>query len=115
MRAGLHNVYSKTRHQLTERESFGSLSHFAFQPSLDWEPRFLGPDLTPDDTARLGKQLALVLALMADGQWRTLRQIADRVQAPEASVSARLRDLRRYGRTVERERVTGGLWRYRVR
>lgn len=71
------------------------------------------------DGKRLGKQLALVRALMLDGKFRTLSEIARAVGAPEASVSARLRDLRgvRGGfLTVERRRVGPGrgTWEYRV-
>ena len=69
------------------------------------------------DQERLGRQLDRVQALMADGQWRTLREIADAVGGSEASVSARLRDLRkaRFGaHEVERLRVAGGLYRYRL-
>ena len=54
---------------------------------------------------------------MADGQWRTLKEIAAATGAPEASVSARLRDLRNErfgGYAVEREYIGDGLWRYRV-
>lgn len=48
------------------------------------------------------KQLTRVRTLMADGRWRTLREISRRVRAPEQSVSARLRDLRkpRHGRYI---------------
>jgi biotin operon repressor len=73
------------------------------------------------DAERLGTQLVRVLALMRDGEWRTLRQIADAVGGSEAGVSARLRDLRKTrhgGYTVDRERrgdPTRGLWYYRVR
>jgi hypothetical protein len=69
------------------------------------------------DYARLGKQMKAVYSLMRDGQWRTLRQIADLVEAPEASVSARLRDLRKrkFGAfTVERARAVSGLHWYRL-
>lgn len=79
---------------------------------------FDGPALEAADHARLSGQLALVKALMADGQWRTLKEIADAVKGSEAGVSARLRDLRkiRFGNhNVERQRVAGGLWQYRVR
>jgi hypothetical protein len=59
-----------------------------------------------------------VAALMLDGRWRTLRQISDATGSPEASVSARLRDMRkpRFGlSTVERERMgDDGLHRYRL-
>ena len=73
----------------------------------------------PGDGARLGRQLDAVQSLMRDGAWRTLRTIADAVGGGEASVSARLRDLRkdRYGRfVVTRRRVDGsaGLYEYRV-
>jgi hypothetical protein len=54
---------------------------------------------------------------MRDGRWRRLTAIAIAAQAPEASVSARLRDLRkeRFGsHTVERRYVAQGLWEYRV-
>ena len=69
------------------------------------------------DKTRLKKQLDSVLELMLDGQWRTLCVIAAAVGAPEASVSARLRDLRKErfgGYLVERKFVLRGLWMYRV-
>ena len=69
------------------------------------------------DAERLSSQRVRVLALMLDGEWRTLGQIATAVQGSEAGVSARLRDFRKSrfgGYQVERQRVTGGLWQYRV-
>jgi hypothetical protein len=69
------------------------------------------------DEARLGRQLDRVLALMQDGAWRTLRQIADATGGSEAAVSARLRDLRKgkFGAyRVPRKNMGGGLWVYRV-
>lgn len=69
------------------------------------------------DGARLAGQHARVLALMRDGKWRTLAEIALYTRDPESSVSARLRDLRKLkfgGHTVEREYVQSGLHRYRV-
>jgi hypothetical protein len=70
-----------------------------------------------EDFQRLKGQMLKVYELMRDGSWRTLREIADAVGSPEASVSARLRDLRkeRYGSfQVERQRDDGGLHLYRV-
>jgi len=71
------------------------------------------------DADRLNKQSRVVYAAMEDQQWRTLAQIALLTNAPEASVSARLRDFRKEkfgGITVERRRVenTRGLHEYRV-
>lgn len=69
------------------------------------------------DSKRLGKQLLSVRDLMMDGRWRTLRQIADATDKPEASLSARLRDLRKpkFGSyVVQRKRIDGGLYAYRV-
>ena len=71
------------------------------------------------DGARLATQLGRVLALMADGKWRTLREIQEAVGGSEAGVSARLRDCRKAkfgGRTVLRRRrgePSEGLWEYR--
>jgi hypothetical protein len=69
------------------------------------------------DHVRLARQLAGVRALMADGRWRTLPEIARHVEGSEAALSARLRDLRKRkfgGRTVERRYLAGGLFEYRV-
>jgi hypothetical protein len=57
---------------------------------------------------------------MIDGQWRTLAEISAVIRCPEASVSARLRDLRKNkfgGYLVERRRRGAerrGLFEYRV-
>jgi hypothetical protein len=83
--------------------------------------RFDGPDIAPEDAARLGTQLYAVRALMLDGRYRTLSQIAMGIGANITAlpgISARLRDLRKPrfgGYDVERRRVEGGLWEYRVR
>lgn len=74
------------------------------------------------DAERLGSQQRRVEELMSDSEWRTLHDIAVALRKlygshfPEASISARLRDLRRAGYTVERERkgANSGLWRYRA-
>ena len=74
-----------------------------YQPELDFN--------------RLSTQLERVKALTLSSDWWTLRELADRTGASEASVSARLRDLRKQrfgGYTVERRRVSGGLWQYKV-
>jgi hypothetical protein len=84
---------------------------------------FDGRTFDPErDQERMGDQMVAVWKLMRDGVWRTLRVIRDELErqgleATEAGVSARLRDLRkaRYGeQTVQRENLGGGLWRYRV-
>jgi len=69
------------------------------------------------DEERLARQLARVRGAVADGNWRSLAEISRLTSAPQASVSARLRDLRkpRYGSlTVERRYLRNGLWLYRV-
>lgn len=70
------------------------------------------------DHARLSRQLTRVEALMRDGRWRTLAALAHIVGGSEAGVSARLRDLRkpRFGsHTIERQRLKGGLFCYRMK
>lgn len=82
------------------------------------ELRFDGHDYTPErDNPRLTAQLGRIFNVVSGGGWFTLRDIAERAEAPEASVSAQLRHLRkpRFGSyTVEREYIGGGLYRYRV-
>lgn len=83
--------------------------------------RFNGPAYTPEhDQARLSKQHDRIRDLMADGHWRTLREIADLTSFSEASISAQLRHLRkpRFGSwNVEKRRrgeASHGLWEYRI-
>jgi hypothetical protein len=47
------------------------------------------------DEERLSKQIIRVRSLMLDGQWRTLAEISAITGDPQASISARLRDLRK--------------------
>ena len=73
------------------------------------------------DGTRLGTLLESVRKLMADSEWRTLSEIRETIgRGSEASLSARLRDLRKPkfgGLTVERRRrgdPSLGLWEYRI-
>lgn len=69
------------------------------------------------DGSRLADQTRAVFAAMCDGKFRTLTAIASLTGAPEASVSARLRDLRkaRFGaHTVNREYLGNGLYQYQL-
>ena len=81
-------------------------------------PQFDGADYKPKlDHARLTGQIERVFAAIKDGQWRTLAEIAARSNAPEASVSAQLRNLRkeRFGsHSIDRQRRTPSLWEYRL-
>ena len=88
----------------------------------DFLDNLLGIIPTPDgdtydherDGQRLATLQARVTAAMSDGQWWTLRELATSTRGSEASVSARLRDLRKLGRTVERRHLGRGLWAYRL-
>jgi hypothetical protein len=69
------------------------------------------------DGARLHKQHNRVLACMKDGAWRSLAAISTATGDPEASVSARLRDLRKErfgGHDVKRRCLGRGLFEYRL-
>jgi|GEM_PF-3290259 len=66
---------------------------------------------------RLATLVARVFFLMSDRHWRSLGDIGEKAGGSEASVSARLRDLRKPrfgGHTVERRLVGGGLYAYRL-
>lgn len=70
------------------------------------------------DGMRLNAQAAAVYSYMQHGEWRTLADIAAAVKAPEASVSARLRDLRKPrfgGFQVERRYIANGQYQYRLK
>ena len=77
-----------------------------------------GPDANGnEDGQALARQLDVVQDLMLDGQWRTLFEIAAETNFPEASISARLRDLRnKLDHRVDRRRreLKGRLYEYRV-
>jgi hypothetical protein len=69
------------------------------------------------DGSRLANQLADVRAYMSDGAWHTLAEIEEATGHPQASISSRLRDLRKRpngGHTIDREYVCRGLHRYRL-
>lgn len=66
------------------------------------------------DGDRLRHQQDRVRALMLDGKARTLEEVSQATNAPPASASARLRQLRKEGYEVRREYVGRGLWRYWV-
>ncbi len=72
------------------------------------------------DHARLTTQVKRLINLMIDNVWRTLREISNAIRAPEASVSASLRMLRRksFGAHKVDKRRRGnprdGIWEYRV-
>jgi len=78
------------------------------QMHLFEQPRFDGATYEKEfDQKRLGAQMYSVYDLMKDKRWRTLSEIAQITGYPEASISARLRDLRkeRFGNhTVNRQR-----------
>ena len=63
------------------------------------------------DGERLGKQLGATIVIMMPGMWKTLSEISaaihdafPSIHAPEASVSARLRQMRTLGWTINRRR-----------
>ena len=83
--------------------------------------KFDGADYEPKvDAVRLTAQLRRVYDVMKDGQWRSVGEIARLTEAPETSVSAQLRNLRKekFGsHTVERQRFgekSHGFSKYRL-
>jgi len=82
------------------------------------EMRFDGPDYVPArDQVRLSSQYLRVYNLMTDHKWRSLSEIEEAAGGTIASVSARLRDMRkpRFGsHTIEKKYVENGLWLYRM-
>lgn len=92
------------------------------QPSLfRTSPRFDGATYEPaQDDRRLHPQMGRVWAVIQDGQWRTVREIARITGDPETSVSCHLRNFRkarwgshRIDRRSRGER-SNGLYEYRL-
>lgn len=81
-------------------------------------PDFDGATYRRDrDLARLTGQLRRVADALSDGRWWTLAALSSETRDPEASISARIRDLRKGkfgGWTVVAENLGAGLWRYRL-
>jgi hypothetical protein len=84
-------------------------------------PHFNGSDIDPDtDTRRLTGQIQRIYTCMMDGVWRTLGEIQDATNDPQASISAQLRNLRkpRFGSHTISKQHRGnrdcGLWEYRL-
>ena len=89
-------------------------------PTSEQDPMpFEGETYSPQqDQKRLKGQLKRVFDAMADGQWWTLETLHTQCGGSQAGISARIRDLRKPkcgSLTVDRERLTGGLWRYRLK
>lgn len=82
--------------------------------------KFTGSDYNPKiDGARLLKQHEVIRDLMLDGCARTLGEIAEATDYPEASISAQLRHLRKpkfggYTVTKKRREPWSGLFEYQV-
>ena len=81
-------------------ESFSDFGGATYDPARDRE--------------RLGHQFCTVVELMADGKSRTLQEIARETGFPEASISARLRDIRKHYGTdaMESRRGDRNQWIY---
>jgi hypothetical protein len=84
-------------------------------------PHFDGETYEPTlDHSRLARQLTAVRLAMSDGLPHTLAELSRITGAPSASVSARIRDLRKPkfgGHVVHRERSCDdgdGVWLYRL-
>ena len=84
-------------------------------PRTDFDGATFSPLL---DGARLTSQLERVRKVMLDGNWYTLHELVLICGGDTASISARVRDLRKPkfgGLDVVRVRADKGLWLYRVK
>jgi len=100
---------NKPRRPLDDPRLFGRITS---------QHMFDGDTIEPEaDNLRLKTLQERVFAIMSSGDWYTLSTLAARTGGAEASVSARLRDLRkpRWGEhTVVRDRYGDGIYRYRL-
>lgn len=79
---------------------------------------FDGSDYQPRrDDSRLSVQYIRIFEFMKDGQYRTLKEISDNTNDPEASISAQLRHMRKErfgGHTVNKIYIKNGLYTYQL-
>ena len=69
------------------------------------------------DSHRLGTQLESIRDFMEGRGYVTLKEVEDYTGYPQASISAQIRNLRkdRFGkRTISREHISGGLYKYKL-
>ena len=82
------------------------------------QTRFDGSDYDHlRDAARLHGQLGRIWEVIKNGCWHTLADLSTKTGAPEASVSAQLRHLRKPrfgGHTIEKQRCPSGQYEYRL-
>lgn len=83
-------------------------------PELDFDGRTYDPD---QDHCRLAGQLGRVYNVMKDGFPHTLDELKAKCGGTDASISARIRDLRKakFGAyEIISRRVRDGLWEYQL-
>lgn len=97
------------------------LVSFDAQQDREESPEFDGETYNPAlDHERLNKQIGRVYSVMESGRWLSLNEICSMTGDPPASVSARLRDLRKpkFGAYLVARRPRGdrekGLFEYRL-
>lgn len=80
------------------------------------QERYDGETTSQEDAPRLNAQMARVHDVLRDGEWHTLRDIAETTGDPEASISARIRDLRKpkFGAYDVLREKRGNGWHYRM-
>src|SRR3954464_10522588 len=71
------------------------------------------------DYDRLNKQARAVYNVLSDNEWHTLAELEEATEHPQASISARIRDLRKqkFGKHIvlrRRAAFGGGTWEYQL-
>lgn len=94
------------------------------QPSLfDYTPSVILGDRDGStfsrsrDGVRLNEQCQDVFNFLSDNCWHTLREAHERTGHPEASISARIRDLKKErfgGFKISKRYINNGLWQYKM-
>ena len=81
-------------------------------------PKYVGETYAKHlDETRLDTQIAKVYRMMKRSSWTSLAVLSTQCDCSEASVSARLRDLRKPqwgGHDIDKKRMEGGLWAYKM-
>ena len=104
-----HPGHEERRLRISRRLSI--LNKFAFERPVTASPPSLPASMPVEDVERLTSAKERVQRFMADGQWHTASEIRE-VGGSEGL--RRLRELRQDGHVIDKRKVKGGLYEYRV-
>ena len=76
--------------------------------------KIFGAPISKEAEESIHRSRPKVKDIMSDGNWHTLEEMSNLCRISQASVSARIRELKHYGMEYDRQLLTKGTYKYRV-